>query len=172
MVRRSRPAWCAAILVWGLAAQVSSNLEDLSRRAREAMVARRYEDAIRLYEAMAKALPGESGPRFNLAVALHSAGRYREAARQFEQIRSAQAQNANYWFLLGLDYLKLDQAGKAVAPLERAVKLDGSNAMARLELADAYLESGDYAAAEHAFRQLADAQPESARRLLRWSLRA
>jgi hypothetical protein len=48
-----------------------------SQRAKQAMVDRRFDEAVRLYSELSRAMPQNAGMRFNLAIALHSAGRYR-----------------------------------------------------------------------------------------------
>ena len=130
------------------------------------MLAGRYPEAVRLYEQMVKALPNEPGARFNLAVALDAAGRPREALKNLEQIKATELGNHHYWFLLGIEYQKLQQPAQAVDPLERAVSLDLANFSYRLEVADAYLGSGASARAEAAFRDLTGKRPENAKYLL------
>lgn len=124
------------------------------------MLARRYEEAIGLYRRLLRVLPDEPGVRLNLGLALHSASRYREAIAQLEQIRAPEAANPRFWFILGLSYLKCEEPRKAIAPLEKALELDASNATARLELADAYLESGQFALAAGSFKRLAEEKPD------------
>ena len=139
------------------------NLEMLSHRARESMAAGRYTEAVGLYERMVKALPGEPGPRLNLALALDAASRPVEALKNLEQIRTAEAGNSRFWFLLGIEYQKLQQPAKAVGSLERAVRLEPMNFDYRLELAGACLAIGASARAATAYRRLAVERPNDAR---------
>jgi tetratricopeptide (TPR) repeat protein len=156
----------AVICALSLFAAPEENLETLSRQAREAreaMVNGRYAEAVRLYEQMVKALPNEPGARFNLALALDAAARPREALKNLQQIKPAEAGNPKFWFLLGIEYQKLQQPAKAVDPLERAVKLAPADLAYRLELADACLSSGASARAAASFRVLAAERPNDAR---------
>ena len=135
----------------------------VAEQARTALLADRFDEAISLYRQLTKLLPAEPGVRLNLAMALHSAQRYRESVAELERLRVSQARNARYWFLLGVDYLKLEQPRKAVEPLERAVSLDSSYVPARVELAGALLESGALEKAETAFHALSNDEPSLAK---------
>lgn len=146
----------AALFVGTLASPAwQADPADEARRARDAMLAQRYAEAVAIYRKMIAADGAAPELHFNLALALHSAGRYREAVTELELIRTAERANSRYWFLLGLGYLKLGEPRKAVEPLGNAARLDPSNPNARVELADAWLESGDLENAEHEFRRLA-----------------
>jgi tetratricopeptide (TPR) repeat protein len=129
-------------------------IEEQTRRAKEALLAERYPEAIQAYKQLLNELPNEPGLRFNLALAFHSSGKYREAVQQLEMIRGPGTTNPKFWFLLGLGYLKLDLAGKAIEPLRRSLALDSTSLDTRQELADALLEKGDFLEAEEQFRQL------------------
>jgi tetratricopeptide (TPR) repeat protein len=146
-----------------LFATPQEDLGKLSREAREAMGNGSYAEAVRLYELMVKALPNEPGARFNLALALDAASRPREALKNLEQIKAVEAGNSKFWFLLGIEYGKIQQPVKAVAPLERAVRLAPADVDYRRELAAAYLESGSLARAAASFRALASERPNDTR---------
>jgi tetratricopeptide (TPR) repeat protein len=144
------------VLLCGLPMLASSQeqVETLSRQARDAMAAGRYTEAVALYERMVKVLPNEPGAKLNLALALDAASRPSEAIRNLEQIKAAEAGNPRFWFLLGIEYQKIEQPAKAVEPLERAVQLAPGESDYRLELADAYLGSGALPQAAGAFHAL------------------
>lgn len=131
----------------------------LAENARKALLADRFDEAIGLYQRLAKVLPAEPGVRLNLAMALHSAGRYGESVAQLERVRVSQSGNARFWFLLGVGYLKLEQPRKAVESLDQAEHLDPSYLPGRIELAGALLESGSLGRAEAAFRELSKDEP-------------
>ena len=164
--------WLRALLVFGLAAllpgaceaqpsraDATGDLGALAETARKALLADRFNEAIGLYRKLALALPAEPRMRLNLAMALHSAGRYRESVGELERLRDSQSANPRFWFLLGVGYLKLDQPVKAVAPLEQAVRLDPAYTPSRVELAGALLESGSLERAEAAFLALSKDTP-------------
>ena len=89
------------------ASAFQTDLDGQARMARAAMLARRYPEAVEIYRRMAAELPEEPGIRFNLALALHSMGRYGESTQVLEELRVAQGDNRKFWFLLGEGYLKL-----------------------------------------------------------------
>lgn len=132
----------------------------MSRQAKEAMAAGNFQQAVALYRELVKALPDNPGPRMNLGLALHSAGRYREAIPNFQAV-AKQAPEA--WLFIGLDHLKLGQPEQAIAPLERVVQADENNKDARLELAEALLESGKPRRAAAQFEILTKADPDYAK---------
>lgn len=152
-------AGCAALI----AAPQPADLATQSRRAKEAMVAGRFDEAAAIYEELTRALPDNAGMALNLGLARFSAGRYREAVAAFEASVKLDAQLARAWLLLGMSYLKLEQPARAVAPLERAVQLAPSDATARLELADALLSLGRYREAASHFRRLSELTPRDPR---------
>lgn len=142
------------------ASAFQTDLDGQAQMARAAMLARRYPEAVEIYRRMAAELPEEPGIRFNLALALHSMGRYGESTQVLEKLRAAQGENPKFWFLLGEGYLKLGEPRKAIEPLHRASELDPSDANARLELASAWLENGAFEKSEALFRVLTDQHPE------------
>jgi tetratricopeptide (TPR) repeat protein len=156
-------AACVPAAAQSGSADPREDLARLSEDARNALLQNRFDEAVRLYERLVKAVPGEPRLRLNLAMALHSAGRYKESVGQLEPLRTSQAGNAKYWFLLGVGYLKLARPAQAVPPLSRAVELDRSYLPARIEYAGALLESGALVKAEQAFLALSGDQPELAK---------
>src|SRR5207245_1957378 len=90
-------------------------------------------------------------------------GRPREALKHLEQIKAAETGNSHFWFLLGIEYQKIQQPAKAVYPLERAVALAPHDVDYRLELGDAYLGSGALARATETFRALSAERPDDPR---------
>jgi tetratricopeptide (TPR) repeat protein len=159
-----RPGLCAFFYL-GMLWQARAAQQDLAaeaQRAKQAMLSQHYSQAVDIYRRMARELPDEPGIQFNLALALHSMGQYRESMRTLESIRAAESGNARFWFLLGQDYLHLEQPGRAAEILERAAQLDPSDFPTSLELASALFESGQFSAAEERFEVLAGQHPESA----------
>lgn len=137
-----------------------SDVAQQAQQAKRAMLAHRYSEAVDIYKKMVVAGPQEPEIRFNLALALHSAGRYREAVHELEMLRRSEQQNPSFWFLLGLGYLKLDEPQKAIEPLRRTTSLNPSDLEAGLELADAYLESSQFKTAQIRFGELSREHPE------------
>jgi tetratricopeptide (TPR) repeat protein len=137
-----------------------ADLAEMSHQAKEAMVAGNFRQAVLLYRELVKALPDNPGLRMNLGLALHSAGRYREAIPNFQTVAK---QVPDAWLFIGLDHLKLGQPELAIAPLEKVVAADEKNEEARLELAEAFLESGKPRQAAARFETLVKLDPENAK---------
>ncbi|MEJ7608045.1 MAG: tetratricopeptide repeat protein [Bryobacteraceae bacterium] len=103
--------------------------QQLSAEGAQAMRAGRFADAERIYRQLVKQSPEEAGWHGNLGLALHSQGKYRQAVEALEgslKLRRAPGLAA----VLGIDYLKLGDACRAIAPLEESNRLEA--------LADAY----------------------------------
>lgn len=162
-VSRAIMSWAmrgAAVFLIGLAHAVPVDLAIEARRAKEAMLAHRYAEAATIYRRMAAEVPDEPGIRFNLALALHSMGRYWESTEILERLRSVAEKSPSFWFLLGEGYLNLDEPQKAVEPLSRATELNPSDLNANAELASALLESGQFAKSSGLFQALSSQHPE------------
>ena len=148
-----------ALLVFTLTAFAGDVATDV-QQAKQAMLAARYTEAVTLYTKLVAELPDEPVVRFNLALALHSLGRYAESTRILEGIQSASKSNPKYWFLLGEGYLRQGQAKEAVPALERAKELSPSDFDTSAELASACLESGRFPEAQSRFQSLTNTHPE------------
>ncbi len=134
-------------------------LAEKSRRAKQAMLANRYGEAVGLYRELVQALPDNPGLRFNLAIALDKAGQPSAAIPELERVTRANPTSAPAWLLLGLAYQQLNQPQNALAPLREAVRLDSRNPDALLELADAEFTTGTARSAAKDFGTLAALKP-------------
>ena len=114
----------------------------LARQASEAMRARDFEAAERLYRQLGGLMPDEAGIELNLGLALYSGGKYEAAIESLERFLEAVPDHGPAWLLVGMSHQKAARPGEAVSPLGKAVELDPENGIARLELADALLRSG------------------------------
>src|SRR5262245_42070332 len=79
---------------------------------------------------------------FQEAVTHHRAGRMAEAQQAYEQTLLANPRHAAALHLLGLMALDQNQLSKAIEYLGAAVGLEGTQASAKLKLAEAYKRSG------------------------------
>lgn len=147
-------------------ASLVSGQDDLvgkSQRARQAMIDRQFDQAVRLYSELVQALPGNPGMLMNLGIALHSAGRYREALARFDAALKLQPDLTQAKLFAGMTHQKLGEPALAVALLSDVVKADPANTLARLELADALLSTGRFGPAVVHFRKLGEIDPKDAR---------
>ncbi len=88
-----------------------------------------------------------------LAVALHRAGRVREAVARMRQRVRLRPDVPGFHHDLGLALVELGEAAEAIAAFERAVALQPDFVAARVALADALLRRGAFDAAEPHYRR-------------------
>ena len=166
---RFRPAAAVLTVTWflvagpraAIGAQDQANVAQMAARGREAMQARRFDDAVAVYAELVRRLPEEPRIRFNLGIALHSAGRYEAAATELERVVASDPSLAPAWLMLGVTRLKLDQPDRAVPALRRAVEKEPANTLARIELADAHLQLGQFREAASHFHEATALDPNS-----------
>lgn len=121
-----------------LAAQVPELAQEGQRR----MAAGDFAGAVGVYQKLSAQAPANPGWKLNLGIALHMAGRDKEAIGPLEAAGKAMPQAFPAHALLGTSLLRLGQAGKAVAPLQRAVAMQPNDPQGRRMLAEAFLQSG------------------------------
>jgi predicted Zn-dependent protease len=105
------------------------------------MAAGDFSGAVGVYEQLVKQAPANPGWKLNLGIALHMAGRDREAVGLLETASRAMPEAFPAHALLGTSLLRLGQPGKAVAPLRRAVAMKPNDPQGRRMLAEAFLQS-------------------------------
>jgi superkiller protein 3 len=127
--------------------------QSLSEQGAEAMRARRFAEAERIYREMLKANPGEARLHLNLGLALHSGGKYADAIGAFEHFLKANPQPGPAHLLLGVARLKVRQHCQAIGPLEAARKWQ-SSPQVLIELGDAYFGCKRFADAAATFEAL------------------
>ena len=156
-------AQCRQILRLALAFALGSHLASgqgadpaaMAREASAAMKSRQFEAAERIYLDLVRQFPHEPGLALNLGLAQYSSGKFEDALRQFRRFLESHPDHGPAWLLVGVSHQKLDRPAQAVPALRRAVELDPASGAARLELADALLESGWPARAAAEFLALA-----------------
>jgi tetratricopeptide (TPR) repeat protein len=141
----------------------TQDLIEKSLRAKQAMASKNFDEAIRLYQQLSRALPDNAGLRMNLALALHSSGRSHEAIPLFQSVLRQKPGMQPARLMLALAYQKIDQPGKAIPELKAFLRADPTNETARLELGDALLKSGQAEEAAEEFRQITATSSDSAK---------
>jgi tetratricopeptide (TPR) repeat protein len=139
-------------LAWPAYAQPELALK--SRQGKELMAAGRFEEAIPVYQDLARALPNNPGPLLNLGMALHMAGHEREAVTQFLAVLKLDPSQTAADLYLGAAYLALKEPLKAIEPLRIAVRSEPSNGEARQALGEALLAVGRFQSAADHFEKL------------------
>ena len=140
------------VFVLALAA-AAADVEQLSQQGAAAMRAQRFDEAARVYRQLATAPGALPQWRMNLALALHSAGRYREAAPELQVFLKAVPTPGPAHLLAGVGQLKQQQACAAVPLLETARRWRAT-AETLGPLSDAYLGCQRYAEAGALLAQL------------------
>src|SRR5947209_8726162 len=96
MTPRTGRAALRLALFYLVAASLWAQTEEQSKEsqhAKELMAAGKYEQAIPIYQKLVKALPGNTGLVFDLAMAERMAGRDRESVPHFEAVLKAEPKN-------------------------------------------------------------------------------
>lgn len=153
------PVFAAFLLCSAVSLRSQDDLASKSKLAKNAMDAGRFAEAVAFYRELVQALPENPGLRLDFGLALHLEGKYREAVDQFQIAVRRDPGLAPAWLMMGLDYRKLDQTGKAVEALERALRIQADDKRAQLELADAYLALGRAKEAARGFESLTKTEP-------------
>lgn len=87
-------------------------------------------------------------------VAAFQAGKYQDAAREFEGVAAQQPDWPGGHLMLGRALLKLDRASQAVAALKKAYDLDPNSAQTKMVLGQAYLEAKRYQEASNVLKTI------------------
>ena len=140
----------------------SDDLAIKSQQAKQLMAEGNFVRAVPLYRELNQAVPNNAGLKLNLGIALHMAGKKREAIPELEAAVKLDATLEPAWLFLGTTRLQLGEPTAALRPLKMALSLEPDQPQARQMLAGALLSLGrpDEAAAE--YRKLTVADPENA----------
>jgi tetratricopeptide (TPR) repeat protein len=103
-------------------------------RALQAQRAGRNDEALRLYEALAKTHPDLGGVHANLGLIHRTAGRHAASVAALEKAVAASPKQARFWNELGVSHRHAGQFAKAQSAYERALEEDGNLAAAALNL--------------------------------------
>ena len=110
-----------------------------SQQAKQLMAEGHFQQAISLYRELNKAVPNNPGLKLNLGMALHLAGKKREAIPELEQAVKLDPEMAPAWLFLGTTRLQLGETVAAVKPLRTVLELQPEQQQARQMLAGALL---------------------------------
>jgi tetratricopeptide (TPR) repeat protein len=145
------------ILLFVIFASIAA-AQDLSQQGARAMRQGRFADAERIYRQMLEGSPRDPRLRLNLGLALHSAGRYKEAIPEFELFLKANPQPGPAHLLAGVARLKVDRPCEAIPVLEKARQWQ-AGAQVLVELGDANSGCKRYLNAARAYQQAARLTP-------------
>ncbi|HEY1806357.1 MAG TPA: tetratricopeptide repeat protein [Terracidiphilus sp.] len=139
----------AALALAGMAtpslAQLSQDqLAEHQRAAQQAEASGDFVSAIREYELLAHALPGNGSVQSNLGVALYFHHDLEKAAEVFQEAILLDKNLYTPHLFLGLTSVKLSRPDQAVAELKRAIAINGNDPLAHTWLGFAYTAQGRY----------------------------
>lgn len=141
---------------------LASAAQDLWQQGVKAMREGQFAEAERIYRRILAVSPGDPRAHMNLGLALHSAGKHKEAIAEFDVFLQANPRPGPAHLLAGVAQLKLGQPCEAVALLEKARQWQ-ANKQVLVELGDAYSGCKRFLDAAGAYRQAADRTPDDSR---------
>jgi tetratricopeptide (TPR) repeat protein len=132
-------------------------LVEKSQQAKALMGQGRFAEAVPLYEALVKAVPGNPGLLLNLGMAQHMAGQDAAAVAQFRKVLQAAPDAYPALAMGGAALMRLGRAGEAIPLLEKAQAMQPGVPAVLEALGDAYFRAGQAAKAAGALEQFAAA---------------
>lgn len=163
LTRMATISWlvCAGFLRAGtIRAQAVPPSEPLLR-ARDLVIAGKPEQAIPIYQELARKFPNNPGLRVDLCVAQYKARRYRDSVKTAKAALRLRPGLPSANLFLGASYLQLGEFAAAIPPLEKALEEHPTDHNARLALAEAFLEDRRYEQAVHQFQRLSEILPDN-----------
>ena len=151
-----------AVLVCGVSAQVSPDVEREFARATQLHQAGDLQGAVRAYLAILNSHPARVDVRSNLGAAYSALGRYEEAIDQYKRALIIDGSNSAIRFNLALAYYKAAWFAEAATELEKFIAAAPDSpaaANARLVLADCHVRLGEYKKVIASLSPLADTDP-------------
>ncbi len=121
-----------------------------------------FEQAAIVYIQLLKQAPGDLNLLVRLGATQYQLGAFEKAEKLFRAAAAAAPELARAKVGLGTSLLALDRSRDAVPVLERAVRLDPSDQMARRALGHAYQKENDFLKGERALKALVAENPGDA----------
>ena len=134
-----------------------------SQRAKQLMAEGKFVQAVSLYRELNQEVPNNPGLMLNLGMALHMAGRKREAIPELEAAVKFDPGLAPAWLFLGTAHLQLGETTAAVKALKVVLELQPDHREARQMLAGALLSLDRVEEAVEQHEKLTELDPESQR---------
>ncbi len=132
-----------------------------SQRAKQLMAEGKFVQAVSLYRELNQEVPNNPGLMLNLGMALHMAGKKREAIPELEAAVKFDPGLAPAWLFLGTAHLQLGETTAAVKALKVVLELQPDHREARQMLAGALLSLDRVEEAVEQHKKLTELDPES-----------
>jgi tetratricopeptide (TPR) repeat protein len=147
---------CASLVLWA-----SEDEAAKSQRARELVAAGKLDEAIPIYQELARAHPNDAAVLANLSIAEFKARRFRDAANDAASAVKLQPDSLPANLILGSSYLEMGEPARAVTPLERVLAIQPRERNALLMLAESLFRLGRYEEAAVRYENAGLLAPES-----------
>jgi tetratricopeptide (TPR) repeat protein len=148
----------ASLVLWA-----SEDEAAKSQRARDLVVAGKLDEAIPIYQELARAHPKDAAILANLSIAEFKAKRFRDAATDAASAIQLQPDSLPANLILGSSNLEMGEPARAVAPLERVLAIQPRERNALSMLAESLFRLGRYEAAAGDYENAGQLAPESPR---------
>ena len=132
-----------------------------SQRAKQLMADGNFAQAIPIYRELNQAVPNNPGLILNLGMALHMAGKEREAVSELEAAVKLDPRLAPAWLFLGTARLQLGETTAGIKALTKVLDLQPDQPEARQMLASALLSLDRVEEATEQYQKLTEFSPES-----------
>src|SRR5206468_3969834 len=132
-----------------------------SQRAKQLMAEGNFAQAIPLYRELNQAVPNNPGLLLNLGMAMHMAGKEREAISELEAAVKLDPALAPAWLFLGTARLQLGETAAGVEALNIFLHLQPDHREARQMLAGALLSLDRIEEATWQYQKLTEFDPDS-----------
>ena len=144
------------------AQDAESAVREHFRAARSAQDQGRLDSAVREYLTVLRLQPGLVEALANLGIVYHLQSRYEDSARTLEKALALRPSLRGSNLFLGIDYVKLNQARRAIVPLRRAVAQEPDNKDAVTWLSGALWAAGEESASRERLEHAAQRFPNDA----------
>jgi len=133
--------------------------ENLAEKARRLYAAGDYEEAIKVYEALAVREPRSVTVFINLGVAYAKTGQFSLAAKAYQRALDIDAKSLPALINLGVAEFKTGRFQEVIKPLETALQIDSSNRQAQTLLAMSHFSLRQFESAARYFEPLFKGEP-------------
>ncbi|MFL6350469.1 MAG: tetratricopeptide repeat protein [Bryobacteraceae bacterium] len=140
----------------GHAEPQSQALIDKSQRGKDLMAEHKFAEAVPIYRELVQAVPDNPGLLLNLGMALHLAGRSREAIAPLAHAIKLDPDILPAWLFLGACYLSAGDPERSLEPLERYIRLQPDDPGGHQTLGDALLATSKLRQAVSQYKKLAE----------------
>src|SRR5881396_1162202 len=130
-----------------------------SQRTKQLMAEGNFAQAIPLYRELNQAVPNNPSLMLNLGMALHMAGKKREAIPELEAAVKLDPALAPAWLFLGTARLQLGETSAAIEALKTVLRLQPDHGDALAMLAATSFALGRATEAAEQYKKLADLDP-------------